>query len=158
LWARMATAMQGADERAYYGALSAEWTLARGGKLPPVARQAIAAGPGRALAQAEEALRAGAAGDLAAGPAEARRRLGGALGASLFEHAARCREVVRDRAGAISARAEAAKLDPYAAPAIPARLRDAARADDRAALALLDEIGSGSDGVLATALARWRAA
>jgi hypothetical protein len=53
--------------------LSAEWTLARGGRLPPIARQAIPAGPARALAQAEEALRAGATGDLAAALAEAGR-------------------------------------------------------------------------------------
>jgi tetratricopeptide (TPR) repeat protein len=158
LWARMATAMQTADERALYGALSAEWTLARGGKLPPIARQAIPAGPARALAQAEEALRAGANGDLATALAEAGRGTGGALGAALLEHAARCREVARDRAGAVAERAEAAKLDPYAPPSVPARLRDAARADDRAALALLDEIAPGPEGVLSIALARWSAA
>src|SRR4029078_5826 len=33
LWARMATAVEAADERASYGALSAEWTLARGDRL-----------------------------------------------------------------------------------------------------------------------------
>src|SRR4029077_11490757 len=78
LWARMATAVQAADERAQYGALSAEWTLARGGRLPPVARQAIPVGPPRALAQAEEALRAGAPADVAAALAEAGRGIGGA--------------------------------------------------------------------------------
>ncbi len=158
LWARMATAMQAADDRGFYGALSAEWTLARGGKLPPIARQAIPAGPARALAQAEEALRAGATGDLAAALAEAGRGTGGALGAALLEHAARCREVARDRPGAAAERAEAAKLDPYAPTSMAARLRDAARADDRAALPLLDEISSGPEGVLSMALARWSAA
>jgi Tfp pilus assembly protein PilF len=158
LWARMATAAPSADERAAYGALSAEWTLARGGKLPPVARQALAAGPARALAQAEEALRAGAAGEMAAALADAGRGTGAALGAALFDQAGRCREAARDRAAAVAERLEAAKLDPYATPSVPARLRDAARAADKTALALLDEIASGPDGVLTMALTRWRAA
>ena len=59
LWARLATAEVSADERAFYGALSAEWTLARSGRLPAVAREAIPAGPARTLARAEEALRTG---------------------------------------------------------------------------------------------------
>jgi len=158
LWARMATAVQAAEDRGFYGALSAEWTLARGGKLPPIARQAIPEGPARALAQAEEALRAGATGDLAAALAEAGRGTGGALGAALLEHAGRCREVARDRSGAAAERAAAAKLDAFAPTSMAARLRDAARADDRAALALLDEISSGPEGVLSMALARWSAA
>jgi len=157
LWARMATAVSAPDERASYGALSAEWTLGRGGKLPPVARQAIPPGPARALAQAEEALRAGTMGDLAAALAESGRGAGGALGAALLEHAARCREVARDRAGAASERAEAAKLDEFGGPSIAARLRDAARADDRAGLALLDALAAGPEGVLSTAIARWSA-
>ena len=158
LWARLATAIERADERAAYGALTAEWTLARGGKLPPIARQSIPAGPSRALAQAEEALRAGAPGDVANALAEAGRAMGGALGAALLDHAGRCREAARDRAGAIAERAEAAKLDPYAAPSLPARLRDAARADDRKAQPLLDELAAGPDGVLSAAIARWSAA
>jgi len=157
LWARMATAVQAADERASYGALSAEWTLARGGKLPPVARQAIPAGPARALAQAEEALRAGAPADVANALAEAGRGMGGALGAALLDHAARCREAARDRVGATVERAEAAKLDPYAPPSLPARLRDAARGDDRKAVGLVEELASGPEGVLSNALARWTA-
>jgi len=158
LWARMATVVPSADERAFYGALSAEWTLARGGRLPPVARQALPAGPARALAQAEEALRAGAPADVAAALADAGRGTGAALGAALFDHAARCREAARDRQAAVAARLEAAKLDPYAAPSLAGRLRDAARADDKTALALLDELASGPEGVLSMALARWRAA
>ena len=158
LWARMATAVEAADERASYGALSAEWTLARGDRLPPVARQAIPAGPARALAQAEEALRAGAPGDVANALADAGRAMGGALGAALLDHAARCREAARDRTGAAAERAEAAKLDPYAPPSLAARLRDAARADDRKALPLVEELASGPEGVLSNALARWSAA
>ncbi|HEY7373120.1 MAG TPA: tetratricopeptide repeat protein, partial [Polyangia bacterium] len=140
LWAHLATAATSADERAFYGALSAEWTLARGGRLPPIARQALAAGPARALAQAEEALRAGAPAEVAAALADAGRGTGAALGAALFDHAGRCREAARDRPGAVAARLEAAKLDPYATPSLAGRLRDAARADDKTALALLDEL------------------
>ena len=158
LWAHMATAMQSADERATYGATTAEWTLARGGKLPPVARQAIPAGPARALAQAEEALRVGAPGDVANALADAGRAVGGALGAALLDQAARCREAARDRVAASAERAEAVKLDPDAPPSLPARLRDAARADERKVQPLLDELGAGPDGVLSTALARWSAA
>ncbi len=139
LWAHMATAMESADERATYGATTAEWTLARGGKLPPVARQAIPAGPARALAQAEEALRVGAPGDVANALADAGRAVGGALGAALLDQAARCREAARDRVAAASERAEAVKLDPDAPPSLPARLRDAARADERKVQPLLDE-------------------
>jgi tetratricopeptide (TPR) repeat protein len=157
LWARMATAVQGADERAFYGALTAEWTLARGGKLPPIARHALAAGPARALAQAEEAVRAGSPGDVANALADAGRAMGGALGAALLEQAARCREVARDRVAAASERAEAARLDPYAPPSLPARLRDAARVDERKAAPLLDELVAQPRGVLSTALARWSA-
>jgi tetratricopeptide (TPR) repeat protein len=158
LWAHLATAMQNADERAIYGATTAEWTLGRGGKLPPVARQAIPAGPARALAQAEEALRAGAPGDVANALAEAGRGMGGALGAALLEQAARCREAARDRVAAAAERVEAAKLDPDAPPSLAARLRDAARADDRKVQPLLDELAAGPEGVLSTALARWSAA
>jgi hypothetical protein len=158
LWARMATATKAADDVASYGALSAEWTLARGGKLPPIACQAIPAGPARALAQAEEALRAGASAEVANALADAGRAMGGALGAALLEHAGRCREQARDRSAAAAERAEAAKLDPYGGPSLPGRLRDAARADDRTALTLLDDIASGPEGVLSIALARWRAA
>ncbi|HXU04181.1 MAG TPA: tetratricopeptide repeat protein [Polyangia bacterium] len=159
LWARMATAINNADERAFYGGLTAEWTLARGGKLPPVARQAIPAGPARALAQAEEALRAGGPGDVANALADAGRAMGGALGAALLDHAGRCREAARDRLAAVGERVEAAKLDPYAPPSLPARLRDAARADERKALPLIDDLaaGPGPESVLSTALARWRA-
>lgn len=158
LWARMATAVPNAEERGFYGALSAEWTLARGGRLPPIARQAIATGPARALAQAEEALRAGAPADVAPALAEAGRGVGGALGGALYEHAARCREAARDRPGAVKERLEAAKMDPHAVPSIPGRLRDAARADDKTALALLDALASGPEGPLSMALTRWRAA
>ena len=59
-------------------------------------------------------LRVGAPGDVANALAEAGRGMGGALGAALLDHAARCREAARDRVAAVSERAEAAKLDPYA--------------------------------------------
>ena len=154
----MATAMQSADERAFYGVLSAEWTLARGGKLPPVARQAIPAGPARALAQAEEALRSGSPADVAVGPRRSRARDG---------RRARCRAPRSgrplSRGGARSGggrrrAAEAVKLDPFAPPSPAGRLRDAARADDQTALGLLDELAAGPEGALSMALARWRAA
>ena len=157
-WAQLATALPSAEERAQYGALTAEWTLARSSRLPAIARQSMPQGPARFLAQAEEALRADAPGEVASNLAEAGRAMGGALGAALLEHAARCREAARDRVAAASERAEAAKLDPYAARSLPGQLRDAARADDRAARALLDELASGPEGVLSMALARWTAA
>ena len=118
-WAHMATGMQSAEERAFYGALSAEWTLARGGKLPPVARQAIPRGPGARAGPGRGGAARGTAGDVAAALAEAGREMGGALGAALLDHAGRCHEVARDRAGAAAERAEAAKLDPFAPPSLP---------------------------------------
>ena len=160
LWARLATAADGPDERAFYSALSAEWTLARSGRLPAIAREAIPAGPARTLARAEEALRAGASGaaDVAAALAEVGREVGGALGAALLEQAARFREAGRDRAGAAADRAAAGELDPPLPGEPLGRLRDAARADDRRARVILDSVAEGRSGPLATALTRWRAA
>ena len=100
----------------------------------------------------------GAPGDVANALADAGRGVGGALGAALLDQAARCREAARDRVAAASERAEAVKLDPDAPPSLPARLRDAARADEREVQPLLDELGAGPEGVLSTALARWSAA
>ena len=160
LWARLATAADSPDERAFYGALSAEWTLARSGRLPAVAREAIPAGPARTLARAEEALRAGASGsaDVAAALAEVGRDFGGTLGAALLEQAARFREAGRNRAGAAADRVAAGELDPPLPGEPLGRLRDAARADDRSARAILDTVAEGRSGPLATALTRWRAA
>jgi hypothetical protein len=157
LWARMATAVQAGDERASYGALSAEWTLARGGKL---AAGGAPGDPGGTGARAR-ASRGGASGGGAGRRGERARRRGTWDGRrarrALLDHAARCREAARDRVGATAERAEAAKLDPYAPPSLPARLRDAARVDDRKAVALVEELASGPEGVLSNALARWSA-
>ena len=160
LWARLATAADSPDDRAFYGALSAEWTLARSRRLPAVAREAIPPGPARGLARAEEALRAGASGsgDVASALAEVGRDIGGPLGAALLEQAARFRDAGRDRVGAATDRAAAVALDPPLPGEPLGRLRDAARADDRNARAILDAVADGRTGPLATALTRWRAA
>jgi hypothetical protein len=159
LWARLATAAVSAEERAFYGALSAEWTLARSGRLPAVAREAIPVGPARTLARAEEALRTGASGsaDVAAALADVGREVGGPLGASLLEQAARFREAIRDRRGAAADRAAAAAIDTPPPGDLLGRLRDAARADDRSARGILDAVAENRSGPLAAALARWRA-
>ena len=127
--------MQSAEERAFYGALSAEWTLARGGKLPPVARQAIPAGPGARAG----AGRGGAARGRRRRCRRRPRRSGARDGRRARRGAARPGRPL-SRGGARSRRRRppsgptAAKLDPFAPPSLPGRLRDAARADDRTAL------------------------
>ena len=132
LWAHMATAMQSADERATYGATTAEWTLARGGKLPPVARQAIPAGPARALAQAEEALRVGAPGDVATALADAGRGRGRrARGGPARSGGALPRGRARSRRGGVASGPRPRSWIPTRRRPLPARLRDAARADER---------------------------
>ena len=131
LWARMATGSESADERAFYGELSAEWTLAGGGKLPPIARRRFPRG--RRARSRRPRRRCGRAWR----PTSPRlspkpgREMGGALGAALLEQAGRCREEARDRA-ARPPGGRAAKLDPFRRRR-GGRLRDAARADDRGA-------------------------
>ena len=71
VWARLATAAETQDQRTFYGALSAEWTLARLGTLSAAARDAVPAGPARALAVAEAALVAGATDEVATALEEA---------------------------------------------------------------------------------------
>jgi hypothetical protein len=158
LWARLALAAGSAEERSFYGALAAEWTLARRGALPAVALEAIPAGPARALAVAEEALRGGTPGPTAGAFAAAGRALGGAPGAAFLEQAARFAEAARDGAAAAGHRAGARKL--VDAPEPLARLREAARADARHAAGkvgeLLAVLPPGS--ALALAVGRWGAA
>ena len=160
LWARLAVSAGAAEERAFYGALSAEWTLGRRGALPAVAVEAIPAGPARALAGAEEALRAGAPGAAALAFAAAGRALGGVMGAAFLEQAARFSVAARDEAAAAAYRTGARKLDPAAEESPLDRLREAARADARAAALkvgeLLAALPTGS--ALGQAVGRWAAA
>ncbi|HLK92812.1 MAG TPA: hypothetical protein VKZ18_23165 [Polyangia bacterium] len=157
LWARLALAAGSREERSFYGALAAEWTLARRGALPAVALEAIPAGPARALAVAEEALRGGTPGAVAGALAAAGRALGGAQGAAFLDQAARFAEAARDGAAAAGHRAGARKLVPTPGPL--ARLREAARADARSAAGkvaeLLAVLPAGS--ALARAVGRWGA-
>ena len=160
LWARLAVSAGSAEERAFYGALSAEWTLGRRGSLPALAVDAIAAGPARALAVAEEALRGGAPGAAAAAFASAGRALGGGMGAAFLEQAARFSVVARDEPAAAAYRTGAHKLEPAAEESPLARLREAARADTQGVAArvgaLLASLPMGS--ALAQAAGRWAAA
>jgi len=153
LWARLAISAGTAEERAFYGALSAEWTLARRGALPAVAVDAIPAGAARALAVAEEALRGGTPAGAAAALAAAGRVLGGGFGAAFLEQAGRFSVVARDAASAASYRAAARKLDlktdlrtdptvnPTSGASLLGRLREVARLDARSAGTKTDRTG-----------------
>jgi hypothetical protein len=156
LWARLAIAAGTAEERAFYGALSAEWTLARRGALPAVTLDAIPAGAARALAVAEEALRGGTPGAAGGAFAAAGRALGGGLGAAFLDQAARFAVAARDGASATAYRLAARKLDPEAAAPL-GRLRAAAEADRRSVAAKIGELAEtlphGS--TLAQAVGRW---
>ena len=135
LWARLAISAGSAEERAFYGALSAEWTLARRGALPAVAVDAIPAGAARALAVVEEALRGGTPVAAAAAFAAAGRLLGGRFGAAFLDQAARFSVVASDAASAAVYRTAARKLDPNRNPtsseSLLDRLREAAWTDHR---------------------------
>ena len=135
LWARLAISAGTAEERAFYGALSAEWTLARRGALPAVAVDAIPAGAARALAVVEEALRGGTPVAAAAAFAAAGRLLGGRFGAAFLDQAARFSVVASDAASAAVYRTAARKLDPNRNPtsseSLLDRLREAAWTDHR---------------------------
>ncbi len=160
LWARLAIAAGTVEERAFYGALSAEWTLARRGALPAVALDAIPAGAARVLAVAEEALRGDAPGAAAGAFAAAGRALGGSLGAAFLDQAARFAVAARDGASASAYRLAARKLDPAAPVGVLVRLRAAAEADRRGVAARVGELSSvlprGSK--LAQAVGRWAVA
>jgi tetratricopeptide (TPR) repeat protein len=180
LWARLAMSAGTAEERAFYGALSAEWTLARRGALPAVALDAFAAGASRALAVVEEALRGGTPQAAAAACAAAGRAIGGRFGAAFLEQAARFSGVARDAASAAMYRTAARKLDPDRDPAsaesLLARLREVARSERRGAtsvgkigqsgrsgddeIAELDQIVAAlpNGSALAQAVGRWAAA
>ncbi|HEY4395690.1 MAG TPA: hypothetical protein VGP64_16580, partial [Polyangia bacterium] len=159
-WARLAIAAGSAEERAFYGAFSAEWTLARRGALPAVALDAIPAGAARALAVAEEALRGGTPGAAAGAFAAAGRAFGGRLGAAFLDQAARFAAAARDAASATAYRLAARKVDPEGAAAPLVRLRAAAEADRRGVAAkvgeLLAALPPGS--ALAQAVGRWAVA
>jgi Tfp pilus assembly protein PilF len=162
LWARLAGAAETVDERAFYGALSAEWTLARRGSLPAVALDALAPGPARALALVEESLSGGKATDLASALAAAGRAVGGTLGAALLEEAARFAAVALDATSASAHRAAARELEADADGDVFGRLRDAARMDARGAAKtlaqVLSDLSSASPpSALAQAVGRWAA-
>ena len=112
LWARLAISVGTSEERGFYGALAAEWTLARRGALPAVTLDAIPAGPARALAVVEEALGAGRPDGAATAFAAAGRALGGRFGAAFLEQAARFSVAASDAASAAIHRTAAGKLDP----------------------------------------------
>ena len=135
LWARLAISAETAEERAFYGAFSAEWTLARRGALPAVAVDAIPAGPARLLAVVEEALRSGRPAAVAAALAAAGRALGGGFGAAFLEQAARFSVVASDAGSAAGYRTAARKIDPNRSPtsgeSLLGRLRDAAWTERR---------------------------
>ena len=178
LWARLAISAGTAEERAFYGALSAEWTLARRGALPAVAVDAIPAGPARALAVAEEALRGGTPAGAATAFAAAGRVLGGRFGVAFLEQAARFSVVARDAASAAAYRAAARKIDvksdlaidPTANPlpreSLLGRLREAARTEPRGGGLKVDKSGELSQilaalpagSALAQSVGRWAAA
>jgi hypothetical protein len=159
LWARLAVAAESAEERAFYGALAAEWTLARGGALPAVALDAISPGPARALAMVEDALRGGAAAKVATALAAAGRAVGGAFGAALLEQAARFAAVAPDASSSAAYRAAARKLDADGGSSVFARLLDAARAEARAASKALAEVvpALAPTSALTHAVGRWAA-
>jgi hypothetical protein len=154
LWARLATAAGSADERAYYGLLSAEWTLGRAGKLPAVALDGIPVGPARSLAVAEAAIVGGHAVEAAGALIEAGRALGGPIGVALIEQAARFSEAAGDRAAASAERAAAHALASQASEpwgdsaaaetsaAVFGRLRDASRLHERAAVQAFTDIAA----------------
>ena len=160
LWARLAIAAGTAEERAFYGALSAEWTLARRGALPAVALDAIPAGAARALAVAEEALRGGTPGAAAGAFAAAGRTLGGPAGAAFLDQAARFALAARDGASATAYRLAARKLDSGrddGAPRSPAGGRRGGSAlGRRAGRRGRGDAAPGS--ALAQAVGRWAAA
>ena len=170
LWARLAISAGTAEERAFYGALSAEWTLARRGALPAVAVDAIPAGAARALAVVEEALRGGTPVAAAAAFAAAGRVLGGRFGAAFLDQAARFSVVASDAASAAVYRTAARKLDPNRNPtsgeSLLDRLREAAWTDHRRGgkksgeAADLEQILAAlpAGSALAQAVGRWAAA
>ncbi len=169
LWARLAISAGTAEERAFYGALSAEWTLARRGALPAVAGEAIPAGAARALAVVEEALRGGTSVAPAAAFAAAGRVLGGRFGAAFLDQAARFSLAAGDAASAAAHRTAARKIDPQG-ETILGRLREAAWTDRRRGgggktgktgeTADLDQILAAlpAGSALAQAVGRWAAA
>ena len=175
LWARLAMSAGTAEERAFYGALSAEWTLARRGALPAVAGDAIPAGAARALAVVEESLRGGTPAAAAAAFAAAGRALGGGFGAAFLDQAARFSVAASDAVSAAAYRTAARKLDPTRNPtsgeSLLGRLREAAWTERRGGgksdkagkpgeVSDLDEILAAlpPGSALAQAVGRWAAA
>jgi hypothetical protein len=159
-WARLAVAAGTVEERAFYGALSAEWTLARRGALPAVAVDAIPAGTARALALAEEALRAGAPGPAASAFAAVGRGIGGRTGAAFLEQAARFAAAARDAASVSAYRLAARKLDPEGSVGVLGQLRAAAEADPRGVAAKVTELAAAlpPGTAAAQAVGRWAVA
>ncbi len=173
LWARLAAAADSPDERAFYGGLSAEWTLARRGTPPAGALDAIPPGPARAIALAEAALREGAATAAGALGAAGRALSAGrdqpedsgapatlaAIAAAFIEQAARVALTARDANAAAAYLAAARRLAP-AEPGIPlAALGGAARATGRDAEKKLAEVlpGLPPGSPVTEAIRRWGA-
>jgi Tfp pilus assembly protein PilF len=158
-WSRLAVAAPTADERGFYAALAAEWTLARRGELDGAALAAIPGGPARLMAAAEVALLRGTPAETAAALEEAGLAAGGSLGVALLDGAARWSELGGDAAAAAEQRFVAARLDPEAAPIPLGRLRDAARLDPAAAEEALRDLAAVLPAsALLGAVARWGAA
>ena len=157
-WERLAGVAETAEARAFYAALGAEWRLGRQGALSRAAREAIPAGPARALALAETGLVAGATADVAVALVEAGTALRGGVGAVLLEQAARFSETGRDRARAAAQRRAARELDPEMAPSVFGELRDAARIDARTAARPLADLAARLPAASALARAATRAA
>ena len=139
LWAQLAVVAGAAEERAFYGMLSAEWTLARRGVLPALAVDAIPAGPARALAMAEASVREGA-GAASGAMAAAGRAVGGTVGAALIEQAARVALTARDASAASAFLAAARRLAPGESGVSLAALGGAARSSGRDAERRLAEL------------------
>jgi hypothetical protein len=157
-WARLADAAPTDDERAFYVALCAEWSLARRGQLDIQELDAIPDGPARHLAVAEEALLHGTPPEVAAALEQAAFAAGGAVGGALLDAAARFHEVAGDPATAAERRFVAAQMDPASGSLPLGRLRDAARAEPGAAEGALGEILPALAGpALGEAVARWAA-
>jgi hypothetical protein len=168
LWARLAVAAETPDERTFYSALFAEWTLARRGALPEVALDAMAPGPARGLALVEEALGDGNASKVASALGAVARGVGGAPGVAMLEQAARFAAVALDAPSASAHQTAARLLDPGADGGVFGRLRDAARMDARGAARTLGQVLSSLSSpssptptptsALARSVTRWAAA
>ena len=151
-------AASGAEERAIYRALAAEWILAQGQALDEERLAALPAGAARAFAQAESALGAGSMERVGDALEEAGLAVGGETGAALIAAAARFDEISGDSPAA-AGRLLAAKRLHASLPALAmAALRNAARLDGAGALRELEEaLRVLPDSPVKAGVARWAA-